>query len=95
MPEKGQERPRLIIFLMVLLMLQAPLLLILGLNLLTKHWDFLLSWSVFWTDLQESISLVQTTPGILVDDEILFYDLLAYAFMLFGAAVSFEVDPIY
>jgi len=89
MPEKVLKRPRLITFLMVLLLLQAPLLLFLGLNLLTKHWDFLLSWSVFWTDLKESISLVQTTPGILVEDEILFYDLLAYAILLFGAVGSF------
>ena len=89
MQEKVQERPRLITFLMVLLLLQAPLLLFLGLNLLTKHWDFLLSWTVFSDELKDSISLVLTTPGILVGDEILFYDLLVYIILLFGAVVSF------
>lgn len=88
MAVKEQERPRLIAILSVLLLLQAPLILFLGLNLLTNHWTFLISWSVFWDDVREAFALMLETPGTTLAQEIPIFDLVGFAILLFSAAVS-------
>jgi len=88
MAVKRQERPRLISILSVLLVLQAPLILFLGLNLLTNHWTFLISWSVFWEDVREAFALMLATPGVTVVNEVPLFDLVGFAILLFSAAAS-------
>ena len=88
MPKDKQVRPRLIAILTVLLLLQAPLLIFLGLNLLTDRWSFLTSWPRFWTELQAAFSLVLQTPGEYARDEVLFYDVLAFAILVISAGLS-------
>ncbi len=83
----NQEKPRLIGILTALLILQAPLILFLGLNLVTQHWTFLISWDVFWSDMQEALSLVTNTPGVVEGDEVLLYSVIAFAVLTFSAAV--------
>lgn len=79
------KRPRLITFLSVLLIVQAPFVLFIALNLLTDRWTFLLSWPVFWVDVQEAFSMVRHTPGLVEGEEILFYNVIAFG-LLSGAA---------
>lgn len=88
MPKKQQERPRLITLLTILLLLQVPVLLSLGLNLLTQHWSFLTSWSIFWSDIQAAFSLVVQTPGQITNSEVLFYDVFAFAILIIAAVTS-------
>lgn len=85
---KERERPRLIPILSVLLLLQAPLILFLGLNLLTNHWAFLISWSVFWEDVRQAFTLMLATPGVTVVNEVPFFDLVGFAVLLFSAFAS-------
>jgi hypothetical protein len=89
MSEKKQERPRLITLLTLLLLLQGPLILIVGLNLLTDHWTFLFSWSSFWAELQEAFFLVISTPGEIGADEVLFYNVVAFSILVLAAIASF------
>jgi hypothetical protein len=89
MSEQKQERPRLITLLTLLLLLQGPLILIVGLNLLTDHWTFLFSWSLFWAELQEAFFLVISTPGEIRADEILFYNVVGFAILVLAALASF------
>jgi hypothetical protein len=86
MTDPKREQPRLINLLAILLILQAPVIIFLGLNLVTDHWAFLLSWSVFWEDVQEAFSLVINTPGQLVVDETLFYSVIAFAVLSVSGA---------
>lgn len=86
MPKENQRRPRLISILTIFLLLQAPLLIFLGLNLLTDRWSFLTSWPLFWAELKAAISMVVETPGELAQDEVLIYDLVAF-FVLVSAAI--------
>jgi len=88
MAAQKHERPRLIPILSVLLLLQAPLILFLGLNLLTNHWTFLISWSVFWADIQEAFALMLDTPGVTVANEVPLFDLVGFAILLFSAGTS-------
>lgn len=88
MPKEKQARPRLITLLTILLFLQTPLMIFLGLNLLTDHWSFLGSWPVFWDELQGAFSLFLHTPGELVGEEVLFYEVVAFAVLVISAAVS-------
>lgn len=88
MPEQKKERPRLLTLLTFLLLLQAPVIVFLGLNLLTRHWTFLFSWSIFWEDVREAFSLVVNTPGELVVDEILIYEALAFILLLLGGSAA-------
>jgi hypothetical protein len=88
MPKEKQLQPRLITILTVLLILQAPILIFLGLNILTNRWSFLTSWPRFWAELQEAFSLVLQTPGEYTSDEILFYDVILFAVLEVSAAVS-------
>lgn len=88
MSVENKEKPRLIVILTVLLFLQAPLVVFLGLNLLTEHWTFLISWDVFWSDIQEAFSLVMHTPGVVEGDETLFYSVTAFAILLVAAATA-------
>lgn len=89
MTEQKKEQPRLINLLATFLILQAPVVLFLGLNLVTDHWAFLLSWSVFWEDVQKAFSQVIRTPGQLVADETLFYSLVAFVVLTISAAAAF------
>lgn len=88
MPKEKQLRPRLIPILTVLLVVQAPILIFLGLNLLTNRWSFLTSWPLFWSEFQAAFELVLQTPGEHARDEILFYDVLIFAVLEVSAAVS-------
>lgn len=85
MAVKEQERPRLIPILSVLLLIQAPLILFLGLNLLTNHWTFLISWSVFWEDVREAFALMLDTPGVTVINEVPLFDLVGFGILVFSA----------
>jgi hypothetical protein len=86
--EQKREKPRLIGILTVLLILQAPIILFLGLNLLTRHWTFLISWDVFWSDIQEAFELVLHTPGIMEGDEVLLYSVTAFAVLVVSAGTA-------
>ena len=88
MTDQKQERPRLITLLTILLLLQALLLLFLGLNLMADHWTFLLSWNVFMRELGDDFQLVLNTPGEIARDEILFYNSVAFVILVIAASVS-------
>ncbi len=88
MPEHKQTHPRLITLMIVLLLLQGPVLLFLALNLLTEHWSFLFSWPVFITELERAFSLVVSTPGELVEDAILFYNMVAFGILSVAAVIA-------
>lgn len=89
MAQKMSPKPRMIGLLTVFLLLEGPLILLLGLNLLTDHWTFLTSWSVFRSDLREAFNLVLNTPGKIEGGEMLFYSVVAFGVLAFGAAVAF------
>ncbi len=86
MPKETQSRPRLTALLTVLLLMQAPLLVFLGLNLLTNQWTFLTSWSSFWAEFEAAFTLVQS-PGQIAADDVLFYDVIAFAVLASSAAM--------
>lgn len=88
MAKEKQLRPRLISILTVLLILQTPILIFLGLNLLTDRWSFLTSWARFWNELQAALSLVLQKPGEHASEEILFYNVLIFLALAVSAAVS-------
>lgn len=88
MPKQKQRRPRLISILTIFLLLQALLLIFLGLNLLTDRWSFLTSWPLFWAELKAAFSMVVETPGELTWDEVLIYDLIAFFILVSAAGVS-------
>jgi len=88
MPNEKQARPRLITLLTFLLLLQTPVMLFLGLNLLTDHWSFLGSWPMFWEELETAFLHVIQTPGELVGKEVLFYEVFAFAVLVISAAAS-------
>jgi hypothetical protein len=88
MPKEKQRRPRLVSILTILLLLQTPLLIFLGLNLLTDHWSFLTSWPLFWAELQAAFKLVVETPGELAQDEVLIFDLVAFLVLLIAAGAA-------
>lgn len=85
MAETKQERPRMITLLTVLLLLETLLILFLGLNLLTDHWTFLFSWPVFREEMQQAYFMVISTPGEMEGDEILFYNVIAFAVLTISA----------
>lgn len=85
MPDKKVNRPNLITILTILLLLQAPLVLFLGLNLVTNHWTFLISWPVFIEDLLESYGLFLHTPLQIEGGEAIFFKVLALAILVVGA----------
>jgi hypothetical protein len=87
-PDEEGQRPRLVRLLTILLFMQVPLVIFLGLNLLTEHWTFLVSISVFWEDLQEAFRLMLATPGKIVGDEILFFNLLGFFMLLWGSGAA-------
>jgi hypothetical protein len=86
--KNNRLRPRLITLLTILLLLQVPALVTLGLNLLTQHWAFLTSLSVLWEDIQAAFRLTLATPGELVGDEILSFKVIAFIVLLVGAAAA-------
>jgi hypothetical protein len=88
MIKEKQVKPRLVSSLTVLLILQAPLLIFLGLNLLTARWEFLMSWQQFWAELKDAYFLIIDTPGVFARDEVLFYDALAFATLLLSAGLA-------
>ncbi len=87
MPKETQARPRLTALLTILLLLQAPLLVFLGMNLLTNQWAFLTSWPSFWAEFEAAFTLVQSS-GQITMDEVLFYDVIAFAVLVFSAALA-------
>lgn len=88
MAKEKQLRPRLIAILTVLLILQAPLLVFLGLNLITDRWAFLTSWDRFWAELQAAFVLVSQTPGTAARDELLVYDVISFAILAVSAGLA-------
>ena len=88
MPKEKQLRPRLIHILTVLLILQSPILIFLGINLLTKQWSFLASWPRFWSEFRMAFELVLQTPGEHTSNEVLLYDVLIFTVLEVSAAVS-------
>ena len=83
--DKTKQRPRLITLLTVFLLLQAPALIFIGLNLLTRNWTFLTSLSVFWEDIRSAFQLALETPGELVGDEVLIYKVMGFFVLLMGS----------
>lgn len=88
MPREKQARPRIIYLLMIFLLLQTPLMIILGLNILTDHWSFLGSWSVFWTEFEQAFILVIQTPGEFSNGEALFFEVIVFAILVLAASIS-------
>ncbi len=88
MPRNKQTRPRIINLLTLFLLIQTPLTLFLGLNLITNHWSFLGSWSVFSRELEAAFILVLQTPGEYVNGEALFFEVLAFAVLVISAGTS-------
>ena len=88
MPKEKQARPRIIYLLTLFLLLQAPLMIFLGLNLLTDHWSFLGSWSEFWNELEAAFFLVNITPAKYINEGALFYEVLAFAVLVLSAVAS-------
>lgn len=86
--KEKHPRPRLIPTMMVLLILEFPFLIFMGLNLLTNRWSFLTSWTLFWMQFQEAFSLFLKTPGEYVRDEILFFDVLLFAVLVVSGALA-------
>lgn len=95
MAKTTHQKPRMIGFLTVLLFLEVPLILLLGLNLMTDHWTFLTSWSVFWADMQEAFNQVLNTPGRIEGGETLFYNVVAFGILAFGAASAFLAGVLF
>jgi hypothetical protein len=85
---KKTHKPRMIILVTVLLFIQIPVNIFLGLNLITHHWSFLFSLPIFWEDLQTSIQLALQTPGEVVEDEILLFNLIGFIFLILGSAAA-------
>ncbi len=83
-----REKPRIVYVLGIFLILEAFLLLFLGLNLMTQNWNFLQSWQVFWEALQQAFRLATMTPQSVETRETFFYDVVAAAVLSFTAAVS-------
>lgn len=88
MPKEKRVRPRLNAILTVLLLLQAPLMLFLGLNLLTDRWAFLSSWSIFWEELQAAVFLAINRPWEFVEDKVLLYYVIAFAVLVLASAAA-------
>jgi len=88
MPKEKQRRPRLISILTILLLLQAPLLILLGLNLLKDHWSFLKSWPMSWAEIKSAFSMIVETPGELAHDVTLIFDMVAFFVLVSAAGVS-------
>jgi len=88
MPKEKQARPRIINLLTVFLLLQTPLMVFLGLNILTDHWSFLGSWSVFWAEFEQAFILVIQTPGEFSNGEALFFEVLVFAVLVLSAIIS-------
>lgn len=88
MPEPKQERPHLIPLLTLLLLIQVPVLLLLGLNLLTDQWTFLFSWRVFSREVSEAFNLMLIHPGEPIEDALLFYNLVAFGVLDLAAACA-------
>lgn len=88
MPKEKRVRPRLNAILTVLLLLQAPLMLFLGLNLLTDRWAFLSSWSIFWAELQAAVLLAINRPWEFVEDKVLLYYVIAFAVLVLASAAA-------
>ena len=86
--EKKQERPRLIDILAIVLLLQAPVLVFFGLNLLTNHWTFLYSWTVFWQDISDAFAGVMNTPGEIQRSEVVLYDAVGFGVLAFSAGTA-------
>ncbi len=80
---------RLVTILSFLLLLQTPLLVFLGLNLLTNNWFFLTSWQNFWQAFVSAFQIARETPGEFVKGEALFYNFIAFIFLVFSAGISF------
>jgi hypothetical protein len=95
MPKEKQRRPRLISILTIFLLLQTPLLIFLGLNLLTDHWSFLTSWPLFWAELKAAFSIVVGTPGEMAQDEMLIFDLVVFLVLVSAASVSLVAGLIF
>jgi len=95
MTEQKKEKARLIGILTVLLVLKAPPTLILGLYLLTQHWTFLISWDVFYSDMEDAFSLVINTPEVVEGSEMSFYYVLAFAVLVISAIVSLFLGVIF
>jgi hypothetical protein len=83
-----RDKPRIVYALGIFLILEAFILLILGLNLMTHNWDFLQSWQVFWSALQRAFQLAAGTPQSVESTETLIYDVAAAAVLSVTAAAS-------
>lgn len=95
MPKELNTRPRIVKLLNFFLFLQMPVMVLIGLNLLTDHWSFLGSWPVFWDELKTAYLLVIQTPGELINGETLFYEVVAFAVLVFSAATALIAGMIF
>ena len=86
-PKKSQK-PRMIALLTVLLLCQIPVIIFLGLNLITHHWTFLVSLPILWEDIQTAFDLALKTPGEVVEDEILLFNLIGFFVLLLGSGAA-------
>ena len=88
-------QPRLVVILSILLILQAPLLIIFGLNLLNNDWLFLTSWQNLWQSFSSAFQIARETPDEFVKGEALFYNFIAFLILVFNAGISFAAGLIF
>ena len=89
------RQPRLVAILAGLLILQTPLLIFLGLNLLNMNWTFLTSWQNFWNSFVSAFQIAWETPGKYVKGENLFYDVIAFLILVLNAGFLFVAGLIF
>lgn len=88
MPKDKQERPRLILIISTLLLLQAPIMIALGLNFFRENWSFLNSWAAFWEELQTTFLLVIQAFGDLSGDQFLLYDMVIFTILVISSGIA-------
>ncbi len=81
-------KPVLVNRLAVLLMIQAALLLVIGLSLMTHNLTFLRSWSVFVEAFQTAWHFLIGTPEVVELQETLLYDAVAFIGLILTALLS-------
>jgi hypothetical protein len=86
--EIRQKKPRLVPLLGIFLLLEAVVLVIIGLNLFTDDFAFLGSWNTFTAALREAFQLVTGTPGDIESSETLLYDVIAAVILVITAGAS-------
>ncbi|MFU8826124.1 MAG: hypothetical protein ACNA70_01385 [Brevefilum sp.] len=56
--------------------------------MITDRWAFLTSWDRFWVEFQAAFALVLKTEGATTHEEILVYDVIAFAILAVSAGMA-------